>query len=133
MEFINDHKAQWGVQPICRVLTENQCKIAPSTYYDATQRPPSARAVRHGFLAAEITRVHQENYSVYGARKVWLALNREGIAVARCTVEALMADLGLSGAVRGKVKRTTSRIRRPTVLAIWWIGSSTRQPQTCCG
>lgn len=107
MEFINDHKAKWGVQPICRVLTENQCKIAPSTYYDATQRPPSARAVRHGFLAAEITRVHQENYSVYGARKVWLQLNREGIAVARCTVEDLMADLGLRGAIRGKVKRTT--------------------------
>ena len=54
-----------------------------------------------------IERVHAANYGVYGARKVWLALNREGIAVARCTVERLMAELGLTGAVRGKVKRTT--------------------------
>ena len=58
-------------------------------------------------LKAQITRVHAANYGVYGARKVWLALNREGIAVARCTVERLMAELGLTGAVRGKTKRTT--------------------------
>lgn len=107
VQFIIDHKSRWGVEPICRVLSENQCKIAPSTYYDAVRRPASLRAVRHEFLEIEIARVHRENYSVYGARKVWLALNREGIAVARCTVEDLMADLGLRGAVRGKVKRTT--------------------------
>ena len=107
VQFIIDHKSRWGVEPICRVLSENQCKIAPSTYYDAVRRPASLRAVRHEFLGAEIARVHKENYSVYGARKVWLQLNREGIPVARCTVEDLMADLGLRGAVRGKVKRTT--------------------------
>ena len=63
--------------------------------------------MRDETLKAQITRVHAANYGVYGARKVWLALNREGIAVARCTVERLMAELGLTGAVRGKTKRTT--------------------------
>ena len=81
--------------------------IAPSTYYDQINRQPSPRQVRDETLKAQITRVHTDNYGVYGARKVWLALNREGIAVARCTVERLMAELGLTGAVRGKTKRTT--------------------------
>ena len=81
--------------------------IAPSTYYDHINRQPSRRQVRDETLKAQITRVHAENYGVYGARKLWLALNREGIAVARCTVERLMAELGLTGAVRGKTKRTT--------------------------
>jgi len=81
--------------------------IAPSTYYDHINRQPSRRQVRDETLKAQIARVHAENYGVYGARKVWLALNREGIAVARCTVERLMAELALTGAVRGKTKRTT--------------------------
>jgi putative transposase len=81
--------------------------IAPSTYYDHINRQPSRRQVRDETLKAQIARVHAANYSVYGARKVWLALNREGIAVARCTVERLMAELELTGAVRGKTKRTT--------------------------
>jgi putative transposase len=81
--------------------------IAPSTYYDQHDRAPSRRKDRDEVLKREIERVHAENYGVYGARKVWLALNREGIAVARCTVERLMADLGLSGAVRGTARRTT--------------------------
>jgi putative transposase len=81
--------------------------VAPSTYYDHINRQPSRRQVRDETLKAQIARVHAENYGVYGARKVWLALNREGIAVARCTVERLMAELGLTGAVRGKTKRTT--------------------------
>jgi putative transposase len=81
--------------------------IAPSTYYEHVDRAPSQRRLRDEGLKREITRVHRDNYSVYGARKVWLALNREGIAVARCTVERLMAELGLAGAVRGKARRTT--------------------------
>ena len=81
--------------------------IAPSTYYDQVNREPSRRRARDEVLASEIVRVHAANYGVYGARKVWLALNREGITVARCTVERLMAELGLSGAARGKAKRTT--------------------------
>jgi putative transposase len=81
--------------------------IAPSTYYDQARRTLSRREVRDERLKEHIRRVHAANYGVYGARKVWLTLNREGIAVARCTVERLMAELGLSGAIRGKARRTT--------------------------
>ena len=72
----------------------------------STASPAGARS-RDEDLKAQIERVHAANYGVYGARKVWLALNREGIAVARCTVERLMAELGLTGAIRGKARRTT--------------------------
>ena len=113
MRFISGHKARFGVEPICRVLTEHGVPIAPSTYYDAIARGPSARAVRDERLKAHIARVHAQNYGVYGARKVWLTLNREGIAVARCTVERLMRELGLHGARRGRRVRTT----RPDLAA----------------
>jgi putative transposase len=81
--------------------------IAPSTYYDKVNREPCRRQLRDEELTTHIQRIHAANYGVYGARKVWLALNREGIPVARCTVERLMMQLGLTGAVRGKTKRTT--------------------------
>jgi putative transposase len=82
-------------------------QIAPSTYYSAKSRPPCARRVRDEELKAHIRRVHAANYVVYGARKVWRQLNREGITVPRCRVERLMRQLGLAGRVRGKAKRTT--------------------------
>jgi putative transposase len=107
VRFVSEYKARFGVEPICRVLSEHGCVIAPSTYYDVARRAPSARAVRDEQLKTVISRVHAQNYGVYGARKVWLALNREGIPVARCTVERLMRDLGLAGARRGKRFRTT--------------------------
>jgi putative transposase len=97
---------RWGVEPICRVLTEHGTPIAPSTFYDARDRT-AARAVRDEELKAEVARVHQANYGVYGARKVWLALTREGTPVARCTVERLMRELGLEGARRGRRHRRT--------------------------
>jgi putative transposase len=97
---------RWGVEPICRVLSEHGTPIAPSTFYDARGRT-SAQKQRDEVLKAEITRVHAANYGVYGARKVWLALNREDIPVARCTVERLMRQLGLEGARRGRRHRTT--------------------------
>jgi hypothetical protein len=106
--FIDARKGRFGVAPICYVLSEHGLKIAPSTYYDATGRPSSRRAVRDEDLRVEIARVHAENYGVYGPRKVWLALNREGIEVARCTVERLMKDLGLQGIRRGKKWKTTT-------------------------
>lgn len=81
--------------------------IAPSTFYDQVHREPSRRQSRDAVLKGEIARVHGANYGVYGARKVWLALNRKGTPVARCTVERLMAELGLAGAVRGKATKTT--------------------------
>jgi transposase InsO family protein len=99
--FIDDHKDRFGVEPICRVLP-----IAPSTYH-AARRPASARAARDSKLQTEIARVHAEQFGVYGARKVWRQLHREGIAVARCTVERLMRRLGLEGVRRGKAHKTT--------------------------
>ena len=82
-------------------------QIAPSTYYAAKKRPPSRRAVRDKELAPEITRVHLENYDVYGARKVWLQLNREGTTVGRDHIARLMRASGLVGVRRGKFHRTT--------------------------
>jgi putative transposase len=107
VRFISEHKNRFGVEPICRVLTQHGWPIAPSTYYDAARRAPSARTVRDEQLKAAISRVHKDNYGVYGARKVWLQLNREGTPVARCTVERLMRELDLAGARRGKRVRTT--------------------------
>jgi putative transposase len=101
--YIDANRDRFGVEPICRVLP-----IAPSTYYDATRRPASARALRDQELKAEIGRVHAEHFGVYGARKVWRQLHREGIAVARCTVERLMGELHLEGVRRGKTRRTTT-------------------------
>ncbi len=98
---------RWGVESICTQLTELGVPIAPSTYYDHINREPSRRELRDGELKEHISRVHAANYGVYGARKVWLTLNREGIEVARCTVERLMTKLGLSGTTRGKARRTT--------------------------
>jgi putative transposase len=102
---------RWGVEPICAVLTEHGTPIAPSTYYEHTAaRATAARAERDAradWLDAEVARVHAANYDAYGARKVWLQLRREQIDVARCTVEASMRRLGLQGARRGTVKKTT--------------------------
>jgi len=81
--------------------------LTPSTYYAARSRPASPRTSRDEQLAGEIRRVYGQNYRVYGARKVWRQLNREGLPVARCTVERLMRKEGLQGAVRGKQWRTT--------------------------
>ena len=114
MEFIRVHAGhrdpgglRWGVEPICAVLTEHGLPIAPSTYYEHVDRQPSARDRSDAVLLNEIRRVHVDNYGVYGARKVWLQLNREGHHVARCTLERLMRADGLVGVMRGKVKRTT--------------------------
>lgn len=100
--FIDAHRNRFGVEPICRSL-----QVAPSTYWSAKRRPLCARSVRDDQLKTEIVRVHWENFGVYGAPKIWAQLNREGIRVARCTVERLMGELGLRGAVRGKTRRTT--------------------------
>ena len=101
--YIDRHKDRFGVEPICRLLP-----IAPSTYHHARRRPPSARRRRDEELKVEIARVHAEHFGVYGARKVWRQLHREGIAVARCTVERLMGELHLEGVRRGKGRRTTT-------------------------
>ncbi|MFI9042541.1 IS3 family transposase, partial [Streptomyces sp. NPDC053726] len=105
--YIDQYKKLFGVQPICDVLAETDAPIAPSTYYAAHTRPPSARSLRDEQLTQEIHRIHADNYGVYGARKVHAALVREGVEVARCTVERLMRQAGLRGVIRAKGPRTT--------------------------
>ena len=102
MSFINEHRERFGVEPICETL-----QVAPSTYYSAVARPPSARRQRDEELKAEITRVHKDNLDVYGVEKVWKQLRRERTEVGRDRVARLMAELELVGAVRGKTWRTT--------------------------
>jgi putative transposase len=112
--FIDAHRERFGVEPICRTL-----QFAPSTYWSHKRRPVCARKMRDTRLKGEITRVFNDNFGVYGAPKVWAQLNREGISVARCTVERLMRQLGIQGAVRGKPKRTTiagNTVPRPADL-----------------
>lgn len=103
----NDHRREYGVEPICRVVP-----IAPSTYYahtaraaDPARRP--GRAKRDEHLQREIERVWHATRSVYGARQVWRQLRRDGVPVARCTVERLIRRAGLQGVVRGRRVRTT--------------------------
>jgi transposase InsO family protein len=107
MDFIDQHRDRFGVEPICAVLP-----IAPSTYFaNAASRRNlelrSGRAKRDAALIPEVQRVYRENFEVYGVRKVWRQLRREDFDVARCTVERLMKRLGLKGIIRGKVVRTT--------------------------
>jgi putative transposase len=131
--FIDDHRGTYGVEPICRVLP-----IAPSTYHAHAARradpgKASARARRDAALRAEVRRVFDANFGVYGVRKVWRQLGREGTPVARCTVARLMRRMGLRGVVRGKEARTTvpakaatcpadrvnRRFRSPCPNALW--------------
>ncbi len=108
VSFIDEHREEYGVEPICR-----QLPIAPSTYYEHKQREadPSKlpdRTRRDAELRCEIERVWKENQSVYGVRKVWRQMKREGAGVARCTVERLMRHMGLEGARRGRKYKTTT-------------------------
>lgn len=107
VSFIDENKDRFGVEPVCAQLAELGCAFAPSTYYDARSRPRSQRAVRDDYLKEVIQKSYDENYSCYGARKIWVALRQDGLDVARCTVERLMRELGLRGATRGKARSTT--------------------------
>ncbi|BAS18640.1 putative transposase for insertion sequence element IS986/IS6110 (plasmid) [Arthrobacter sp. Hiyo8] len=100
--FIEEHRDEHGVEPICREL-----QVAPSTYYAHRTRPASARSLQDAELTEAIRRIHEENYGVYGARKVHAELRRQGRQMARCTVERLMRAAGLRGVSRAKGPRTT--------------------------
>jgi len=109
VRFIDDHRTTYGVEPICRVLP-----IAPSTYFrhKLLERDPSRRSVRavsDEGLRAIIRRIYEENHRVYGPRKVWKQMGREGLRVARCRVRRLMRALGLVGASRGRAWITTTQ------------------------
>ena len=102
IQFIDDHKDEFGVEPVCRHLP-----IAPQTYYAARTREPSLRSITDEGLTTRIHEIHTSNYGVYGVRKVHAELCREGRRVARCTVERLMKKEGLRGIRRAKGPRTT--------------------------
>lgn len=107
MSYIDEYRDRFGVEVICRVLTAHGIRIAVSTYRARKSLAPCVRQRRDEQLKAEIMRVFEANYRVYGARKIWITLNREGMAVARCTVERLMRALGIHGVRRGRARRTT--------------------------
>jgi transposase InsO family protein len=120
MAFVNEHRVEYGVEPICDVLP-----IAPSTYYEhrARAKDPDRRPdrdKRDENLRPKIKRVWNDNHAVYGADKVWRQLGRERVEVARCTVERLMRGMGLHGAVRGRAFKVTTIVdetaRRPPDL-----------------
>ena len=101
ISFVDDHRAVYGVEPICKVLP-----IAPSTYHAgvaqrADPAKASARARRDAALRTEIRRVFEANFAVYGVRKIWRQLEREGVSAARCTVTRLMRQMGLRGVAGG--------------------------------
>jgi transposase InsO family protein len=115
--FIDEHRGDYGVEPICKVLP-----IAPSTYRErASQRRDPARLSerrqRDLTLKPEVQRVFDANFGVYGVRKVWRQMRREGFDIARCTVERLMREMGLAGVIRGKPVRTTVSNRACTLSA----------------
>lgn len=120
MTFITEHKdrtdggLRWGVESICAVLTEHGCSIAPSSYYDARGRTPSARVVSDERWKPIILATWQKQRRILGARKLWLRLRRDGHDIARCTVERLMRDLGISGVVRGRRKKPVDADLRET-------------------
>ena len=110
MAFIDGHVSRFGVEPMCRVLVEHGVAIAPSTYYAAKKRSPSARSIADAELLVEIRRVHSSRAigrGLYGARKVWHQLRHEGFTGGRCRVERLMRANGLRGVRRGKQVVTT--------------------------
>ncbi len=113
-EFIAEHRARFGVVPICRVLSEHGPKIAPRTFYAWQKRPPSKRVLWDMVVTEILAGYYQPGVdgrrrpeSLYGSQKMWAHLNREGIVVARCTVERLMQTNGWQGVTRAKKVRTT--------------------------
>ncbi|MGP5434927.1 IS3 family transposase, partial [Corynebacterium variabile] len=110
VDFIDDNRAHYGVEPIIRVLSDTPARIAVSTYYAVKSRPASARSVRDDEVAAALHCIYADNYSCYGARKLWAEINREGTFghVARCTVERIMGREGLRG-IRRRVKKPATR------------------------
>ena len=115
MAYIDSHRERFGIEPILHAL-----EVAPSTYYCAKARPPSARALSDAALKPRILKLWKDNYEVYGVRKVTKALRREGVVIGRDQVGRLMAELGIAGMVRGKAKRTTkadpSAVRAPDLV-----------------
>lgn len=133
VDFIDDHKKNYGIEPICRVLP-----IAPSTYYraqDLSDNPHkrSLRSQHDDFYISEIRRIWQDSKCRYGARKVWQQMKAEGLKVARCTVERLMKQHGLQGVWRGKGKITTNSRDDQERADDWSIATLTPIVLISCG
>jgi len=129
--FIDENRGVYGVEPICKVLP-----IAPSTYYaqlarEADPDKQPARLKRDARLRAQIRSLWEENYHVYGARKVWRQLQREAVDVARCTVERLMRQMGICGVVRGKAGSRTVVGRVESPLPVGGSASSRKISSPC--
>jgi putative transposase len=124
--YIDEHRDRFGVEPICRAL-----QVAPSSYYAAKRRPPSARAVRDTELVPRVLQVFDDNYQVYGVRKLWRQLQRQGERVGRDQVGRLMRTLGIAGVVRGKPRRTTipdpAAVRAPDLVQRQFTASRPNQ------
>jgi putative transposase len=118
--YIDGHRGDFGVEPICRVLTEHGWPVAPSTYYAARSRPPSARATRDAVMLPILVVLWAANYRVYGARKLWKAARRAGHDIGRDQVARLMRAAGIEGVRRGRRVRTTrpddSAARHPDLV-----------------
>ena len=126
--YIDAHRDRFGVEPICRTL-----QVAPSSYYAARRRQPSARAVSDAELGPKVLKVFNDNYRVYGVRKIWRQLHREGIVVGRDRVARLMHTLGITGVVRARPAAPPSLIRPPSAPPTWSTASSPRPVRTSCG
>lgn len=123
--FIDAYKDLFGVEPICRVLRDHDIQIAPSTYYAAKTRPPSARQLSDELRLEDVKRIHRENYGVYGVRKVWHALRREGVEIGRDQVARLMRMAGLRGVSRrARAKQSPPsepEVRAPDLVQRDWF------------
>jgi putative transposase len=125
VDYIEAHRARFGVEPICRVLSEHGVKIAPSSYYERRRQPVTDAELEEAYLANALVTLHTENWSVYGARKLWKTARRAGLDVGRDQVARLMGIAGISGAVRGRHRTTTTRrddtaSRHPDLVKRGW-------------
>jgi transposase InsO family protein len=123
--FIDAYKLEFGVEPICRVLRDHNVPIAPSTYYAFKKRPPSARAVSDERLVSVVKAVHEDNFGVYGSRKMWHALKRKGEQIGRDQVARLMRLAGVRGVSRRKRTRPSApllpEVRSPDLVRRAWF------------
>ena len=128
VEFVDENRAEFGVEPVCAAL-----QVAPSTYWSTKRRPPSERSKRDALMMPLLLALWQANYSVYGARKLWVAARRSGHDIGRDQVARLMGRLGIRGVQRTKKVRTTrpdpEAARPPTSSS----GTSPPMPRTGCG
>jgi putative transposase len=134
--YIDTYRDRFGVEPICAVLSEHGMKIAPSTYYAHKACPVSDAALAEAYLVNALVSLHRANWGVYGVRKLWHAARRAGIDVGRDQVGRLMAIGGLTGAVRGRHRTTTTRRdqrapRHPDLVRRGWNAPGTPSWSTC--